>query len=47
MREIVSMVLAGRVKPVVGRVVGFGDIPSALDSMANRESVGRTIATLD
>jgi NADPH2:quinone reductase len=47
MGEIVSLVLAGRVKPVVGRVVGFAEIPSSLDSMARRESVGRTIATVD
>ncbi len=47
MREIVALVLAGRVKPVVGRVVGFDDIPSSLDSMANRRSVGRTIAIID
>jgi NADPH2:quinone reductase len=47
MIEIVDLVLAGKVKPVIGRVVGFDDIPVAIEAMANRETVGRTIATLE
>src|ERR1700730_8476621 len=43
-REIVSLVLAKKVKPVVGRVIGFDEIPSAIDAMARRQTVGRTIA---
>jgi NADPH2:quinone reductase len=46
MAEIVELVEAGRVRPVVGNVVGFDDIPEAIDAMANRKTVGRTIAML-
>jgi len=34
------------VKPVIGRVVAFEEIPAAIEAMANRQTVGRTIATL-
>ena len=44
MREIVSLVLADKIKPVIGRVVGFDEIPEAIDAMARRETVGRTVA---
>ncbi len=46
MSEIVAMVGAGTLKPVVGNVVGFDDIPFAIEAMANRETVGRTIVQL-
>jgi NADPH:quinone reductase len=45
--EIVDLVLAGAVKPVVGKVVGFGKLPAAMEAMANRETVGRVIALVD
>jgi NADPH2:quinone reductase len=45
-REIVSLVRSGKVKPVVGRIVEFDEIPTALSAMANRETVGRTIVKL-
>jgi NADPH:quinone reductase len=45
-REIVDLVVAKQVKPVIGRVVGFGDVPAAIEAMANRETVGRTIVKL-
>jgi NADPH2:quinone reductase len=44
MGEILSLVGSKRIRPVVGRVVDFEDIPSAIDAMARRETVGRTIA---
>jgi NADPH2:quinone reductase len=44
MDEIVSLVLSKRVKPVIGRVVDFEGIPSAVDAMAQRRTTGRTIA---
>ena len=31
---------------MVGEVVGFDDVPAAIDAMANRETVGRTIVRL-
>jgi NADPH2:quinone reductase len=45
-REVVALVLAGKLKPVVGRVVGFDEVPAAITAMANRETVGRTIVRL-
>ncbi len=44
--EIVELVVAGAVKAVVGRVVGFEDLPAAMEAMANRETVGRVVALL-
>lgn len=46
MDEIVSLVLSKRVKPVIGRVVDFQEIPAAIDAMARRQTVGRTIALI-
>ncbi len=42
--HILDLVSAGRVRPVVGREVAFEDLPSALQSMADRQTVGRTVA---
>ena len=47
MREIVDLVLAGDVRPVIGKVVGFDDLPAAMEAMAERETVGRVIALVD
>ncbi len=33
-------------KPVVGKVVGFDDLPAAIEAMANRETVGHVVALL-
>ena len=44
-RQINELVLAGTLKPVIGSVVDFDDVPAALAAMANRETVGRVIAT--
>lgn len=46
-RQIVERVRAGRVKAVVGDVVGFDAVPAAIDAMARRQTVGRTIIRLD
>ena len=46
-REIVDLVLAGDVRPVIGKVVGFDDLPAAMEAMAERETVGRVIALVD
>ena len=45
-RNIVEMVKAKRVRAVVGSIVEFGDVPEAIEAMANRETVGRTIVKL-
>jgi NADPH2:quinone reductase len=47
MAEILDLALSHKIKPVVGEVVGFGDVPAALDAMANRQTVGRTIVMVD
>ncbi len=46
MEEIVSLVHAKRVRPVIGRVVDFQEIPAAMDAMARRDTVGRTVALI-
>ncbi len=45
-RGVVDLVRAGRVRAVVGEVVGFDDVPAAITRMANRETVGRVIVKL-
>ena len=45
-REIVELVQAKKMKPVIGRVIGFEELPAAIDAMANRKTIGRTIAKL-
>lgn len=47
MGEIVELVLTEKIKPVVGKVVDFEDLPAAVEAMANRQTVGRTIVTVD
>ena len=47
MREIVELVLAGKIKPVVGQTISFDEIPAAIEAMANRQTIGRTIVVLD
>ncbi len=46
MGEIVRLVLAKKIKAVVGRVIDFEEIPSAIDAMGRRETRGRTVAVL-
>ncbi len=47
-REIVSRVEAGRVAPVVGAVLDLdGDVPGAVEALAARETIGRTIVLVD
>jgi NADPH2:quinone reductase len=45
-REVVARVLRKELRPVVGRVVAFEEIPAAIEALANRETVGRTIVRL-
>ena len=46
MREITERVLAKQLRPVIGSVIEFEQIPSAIEAMANRQTVGRTIVRL-
>ena len=47
MGEIVDLVGRGAVRPVVGSVVPFDEIPAAVEALENRETVGRTIVLVD
>ncbi len=46
MREINDLVLAKRIKPVIGSVVDFAELPGAIAALANRKTTGRTIVRL-
>jgi NADPH2:quinone reductase len=45
-REVVEGVRRGELRAVVGRVVGFDEVPAAVEAMAARQTVGRTIVRL-
>ena len=45
-REIVALVEQGAVRPVVGKVVAFEELPAALAAMIHRDTVGRVVARL-
>ena len=47
MHAIVELVLAEKIKPVVGETISFEDSPETIEAMANRQTTGRTIALLD
>jgi NADPH2:quinone reductase len=47
MRDVVDLVERGAVHAVVGDVVGFDEIPSAITAMAERRTTGRTIVLVD
>ena len=44
--SVVDLVRTGTVRPVIGSVVGFEDLPAAIDAMARRRTTGRTIALI-
>ncbi|HEY3833760.1 MAG TPA: zinc-binding dehydrogenase [Acidimicrobiia bacterium] len=46
MREVIGLVESGAVKPVIGSVISFDEIPSAIEAMEHRETVGRTIVMM-
>jgi D-arabinose 1-dehydrogenase-like Zn-dependent alcohol dehydrogenase len=47
MRAIVELVLAEKIKPVVGETIGFEAIPEKIEAMANRRTMGRTVVILE
>ena len=47
MREIIDLYSSGAIRAVVGETVGFDAIPAAIDAMARRATVGRTIVMVD
>jgi NADPH2:quinone reductase len=44
MESVIELVLQGALRPVIGAVVDFDDLPRAIAAMANRDTTGRTIA---
>jgi NADPH:quinone reductase-like Zn-dependent oxidoreductase len=44
--KIAEQVVAQEIKPVIGRVVDFEDLPVALEALRDRDTVGRTIVKL-
>ncbi|MBK5288367.1 MAG: NADPH:quinone oxidoreductase family protein [Acidimicrobiia bacterium] len=47
MREIVDLYESGAIRAVVGESVDFDAVPRAIDAMANRRTVGRTVVLVD
>jgi NADPH2:quinone reductase len=47
MASIVDLVRQKRVKPVIGEVVGFAELPAAITRMRDRQTTGRVIITID
>jgi NADPH2:quinone reductase len=47
MREIIALVVAGTIKPIVGETITFDRIPAAIEAMESRRTIGRTIVMLD
>ncbi len=45
--DILKLLAAGAIKPVVGQVVDFTDVPQAVQDMADRKTTGKTVITLD
>jgi NADPH2:quinone reductase len=41
--SLLELVAAGKVRPTVGRVVGFDEVAGALDDHAARRTTGRTV----
>ena len=44
--EVLELVRAGKVRPVIGQVVGFDQVPQAIDDLANRRTTGRVVVQL-
>jgi NADPH2:quinone reductase len=47
MAGIVELVREKKVKPVIGEVVGFDELPAAITRMRDRETTGRVLVTID
>ncbi|WP_372735655.1 zinc-binding alcohol dehydrogenase family protein [Nocardioides sp.] len=46
MKEINDLVLQGKLRPVIDKVVDFDDLPAALHALSSRETTGRTVVRL-
>ncbi len=45
--ELLELVAAGRIRPLVGRRIGLHDVGTALEDHAHRRTIGRTVVELD
>jgi NADPH2:quinone reductase len=45
-RSLEKLLADGAIKPFIGKVVGFADLPGALDDMDMRLTMGRTVVTI-
>ena len=43
--HLVELLRAGQIRPVIGKVVPFAELPGALEEMEARRTVGRTVVT--
>jgi NADPH2:quinone reductase len=41
--ELVALLAAGAIRPIVGKTVAFEQLPAALDEMEQRQTIGRTV----
>jgi NADPH2:quinone reductase len=46
-REVLSLLRAGAVEPVIGQRASFAELPAAFDAVEDRSSVGRSVILLD
>lgn len=47
MAGVIDLVREKKVKPVIGEVVGFEELPAAITRMRDRETTGRVLVTID
>jgi NADPH:quinone reductase len=41
--RLVQLVRGGAIRPVIGRQIGFTEVPAALEALERRETTGRTV----
>jgi NADPH2:quinone reductase len=44
--QLLDLLAAGSIRPVVGQEIDFADLPAALDAMEERKTVGRVVVHL-
>jgi NADPH2:quinone reductase len=44
--DILQLARQGKIRPVIGREVAFGDVPAALTALETRQTTGRSVITL-
>ena len=44
--DLLNLLRQGRIRPVVGKVISFGEIPAALEDLESRRTVGKTVARI-